>query len=125
MSATKTAVTASALEAATRLNNAEVEVKSKACMKLADRYIAEKKATVIGAPMYAPYFGERMPIILNGIPIYVPLDGNRYDIPESYACVFNARILYVNEQLAAQKKLSDVGRNFESYPGERNLIQKV
>ena len=66
-----------------------------------------------------------MAIWINGIPIYVPLDGNRYDIPESYAMVFNQRIRSVNEQLATQKALSDVSRNFESYPGERDLIQRV
>ena len=114
-----------ALEAATRLNNKEVDVKEEKRKRLADRYAAEEKVTVIGAPMYAPYFGDRMPIVLNGIPIWVPLDGNRYKIPESYAQVFNARINSVNEQLATQKTLSNVTANLESFPGQRDLIQRV
>ena len=36
----------------------------------------EKKVIVIGAPMYRAYFGNMMPISLNGIPS-MPLDGNR------------------------------------------------
>lgn len=133
MAANHKSTTNSALEAVSRLtleeaamqNNEEVEQKEKARMTLAQRYKTEKKYTVIGAPMYAAYFGDKMPIILHGIPIYVPLDGNRYEIPESYAMVFNERIRSVNDQIKQQKKMSDVTANIESFPGEKDLIRRV
>ena len=114
-----------ALEAAQRLNNEEVVSLDKKRKTLAGTYKAEKKFVVLGAPMYQAYFGRSMPIILNGIPIYVPLDGNRYDIPESYAQVFNARILSVNEEIEAQKARSNIGANSEAYPGEKDLISRT
>jgi hypothetical protein len=85
----------------------------------------EKKVTVIGAPMYRAYFGNMMPISLNGIPIYVPLDGNRYEIPESYAYEFNARIRSVNEEIEMQKARSNIAANHETYPGELDLVRQV
>ena len=113
------------LEAAQRLSNEEVVQKEKKVKTLADRYTNEKKVTVIGAPMYRAYFGNMMPISLNGIPIYVPLDGNRYEIPESYAYEFNARIRSVNEEIEMQKARSNVTANHEAYPGELDLVRQV
>ena len=116
---------AASLEAAARLNNAEVTQKEKQRTSLADKYKGEKKIVVIGAPMYRGYFGNMMPIILNGIRIDVPLDGQRYEIPESYAQVFNARINSVNEEIELQKQRSDVKANHEAFPGELDLVRQV
>lgn len=113
------------LEALQRINNQEVAEAEKQRMSLVETLKAEKKVTVIGAPMYQAYFGRSMPISINGILVSVPLDGNRYEIPESYAEVFNARVRSVNDQLNMQKALSDVTSNHESYPGEKNLIAQV
>jgi hypothetical protein len=122
---TSTEKAKASLEAAQRLNNEEVAQKEKKIRSLADRYMNEKKVTVIGAPMYRAYFGNMMPISLNGIPIYVPLDGNRYEIPESYACEFNARIRSVNEEIEMQKARSNITANYETYPGELDLVRQV
>lgn len=116
---------AASLEAAARLNNTEVSEKEKQRTSLAEQYKAEKKITVIGAPMYRAYFGNNMPISLNGILISVPLDGQRYEIPESFACVFNERINSVNEEIELQKQRSNVTANHESFPGELDLVRQV
>lgn len=116
---------AASLEAAQRLNNDEVVQKEKKQKTLTERYINEEQVVVMGAPMYRAYFGNMMPISLNGIPIYVPLDGGRYKIPASYAREFNARIRSVNEEIEMQKARSNVAANHEAYPGELDLVRQV
>lgn len=93
--------------------------------RLVDTYKNEKKVPVQGSPMYRPYFGNNMPIILNGIAIYVPLDGQQYEIPESFAAIFFDRISRIDEQINMRKQMAAISDNVESYAGERNLIQKV
>lgn len=116
---------AASLEAAARLNNDEVTQKEKQRSSLAEKYQGEKKVTVIGAPMYRAYFGNNMPISINGILVSVPLDGQRYEIPNSFAEVFNARINSVNEEIEMQKQRSNVAANHESFPGELDLVRQV
>lgn len=93
--------------------------------RLVDYYKNEKKVPVQGSPMYRPYFGNNMPIILNGIAIFVPLDGQQYEIPESFAAIFFDRISRIDEQINMRKKMAAISDNVEAYAGERNLIQKV
>ena len=93
--------------------------------RLVETYRGEKKVPVQGSPMYRPYFGNNMPIILNGIAIYVPLDGQQYEIPESFAAIFLDRISRIDEQINMRKQMAAISDNIESYAGERNLIQKV
>lgn len=93
--------------------------------RLVDVYKNEPKVPVQGSPMYRPYFGNNMPIIINGIAIYVPLDGQQYEIPESFAAVFLDRISRIDEQINMRKRMSAVSENIEAYAGERDLIQKV
>lgn len=103
-------------------NNAEVAEIEKVKLGLADQYKEEEKVSVTGSPMYRPYFGDRMPISINGIYIAVPLDGRGYKIPESFAEVFLTRLRSVDDDLQMQKMLGDVSNNVESYAGERSLI---
>lgn len=93
--------------------------------RLVDVYKQEKKVAVQGSPMYRPYFGNNMAIIINGIAIYVPLDGQQYEIPESFAAVFMDRISRIDEQINMRKQMSAISENIEAYAGERSLIQKV
>ena len=93
--------------------------------RLVDTYKNEKKVPVQGSPMYRPYFGNNMPIILNGIAIYVPLDGQQYEIPESFAAIFFDRISRIDEQINMRKQMAAISDNIEAYAGERNLIQKI
>ena len=93
--------------------------------RLVDHYKGEKKVPVQGSPMYRPYFGNNMPIILNGIAIFVPLDGQQYEIPESFAAIFFDRISRIDEQINMRKQMAAISDNIEAYAGERNLIQKI
>lgn len=93
--------------------------------RLVEHYKNEKKVPVQGSPMYRPYFGNNMPIILNGIAIFVPLDGQQYEIPESFAAIFFDRISRIDEQINMRKQMAAISDNIEAYAGERNLIQKV
>jgi hypothetical protein len=93
--------------------------------RLVDTYKNEKKVPVQGSPMYRPYFGNNMPIIINGIAIYVPLDGQQYEIPESFAAIFFDRISRIDEQINMRKQMAAISDNIEAYAGERNLIQKI
>ena len=125
MGAKKTNTGAASLEAAARLNNTEVVVKEEERKSLSKRYEAEKKFVVMGAPMYRAYFGNNMPIILCGIRIDVPLDGQRYEIPDSFARIFNARINSVNEEIEMQKQMGNVAANHEAFPGQLDLVRQV
>lgn len=93
--------------------------------KISEQYKAEPKVAVQGSPMYRPYFGNNMAISLNGVVVYVPLDGQRYEIPESFAAVFLDRIARVDEQINMRKQMANVTENSESYAGERSLIKRV
>lgn len=128
---TKTAVsiddTAPVVDTAALNSTLETKVTARRAKnaRLVDRYKEEKKIPVQGSPMYRPYFGNNMPIILNGIAIYVPLDGQQYEIPESFAAIFLDRITRIDEQINMRKQMAAISDNIESYAGERNLIQKV
>lgn len=128
---TKTAVSIDANETVvdTAALNSALESKVMAARKqngrLVDHYKNEKKIPVQGSPMYRPYFGNNMPIILNGIAIYVPLDGQQYEIPESFAAIFFDRISRIDEQINMRKRMAAISDNIEAYAGERDLIQKV
>lgn len=128
---TKTAVSIDANETVvdTAALNSALESKVTAARKqngrLVDHYKNEKKIPVQGSPMYRPYFGNNMPIILNGIAIYVPLDGQQYEIPESFAAIFFDRISRIDEQINMRKRMAAISDNIEAYAGERDLIQKV
>lgn len=108
------------LELSKKVNALEETRKS-----VAVTYKNEKKVAVQGSPMYRPYFGNNMPIIINGVAIYVPLDGQLYEIPESFAAVFLDRISRVDEQIRVRKQMASVSENSESYAGEKSLIRKA
>ena len=128
---TKTAVSLDANEPVvdTAALNSALETKVTALRtknrRLVEYYRNEKKIPVQGSPMYRPYFGNNMPIILNGIAIFVPLDGQQYEIPESFAAIFFDRISRIDEQINMRKKMAAISDNVEAYAGERNLIQRV
>lgn len=110
---------------ATAVNNvsvASLEVKRR---DVAKQYKDGKYIAVTGSPFYRAYFGNNMPIIINGIAIHVPLDGNAYEIPEEFAGVFTERIRRVDKLVKSQKDMSNVNGNFEAYAGEKSLIRSV
>ena len=125
---TQTRVTASATtqgQQATVQSNQKVQALEMKRANLAMRYREEDKVTVTGSPFYRPYFGNNMPIIINGIAIHVPLDGQQYEIPDSFAAIFHERIKKIDAQRQIEQRLGNVTANLESYAGEKNLINPV
>ena len=106
-------------------NNQSVNALEKKRFSLVEKYKAEKKYKVKGAPAYQAHFGSVMSIIINGVLVTVPLDGRSYEIPESFAQVFNSRIRQIDNMALQQSSLADVTNNVESMPGEKDLITPV
>lgn len=106
-------------------NNQSVNALEKKRFSLVEKYKAEKKYKVKGAPAYQAHFGSVMSIVINGVLIAVPLDGRSYEIPESFAQVFNSRIRQIDNMALQQSALADVTNNVESMPGEKDLITPV
>lgn len=92
---------------------------------LAEQYRKEKKVEVTISPMYRPYFGNNMPVQINGVAVYVPINGQAYKIPESFAAVVKERISLIDEQLRAREAMADVQANLENYAGEKGLLTKA
>ena len=93
--------------------------------KLADRYKAEKQVEVSISPMYRPYFGNTMPVLVNGIGIYVPINGQQYKVPETFAAIIKERISNIDEQMRVRTQMANVQANIEAYAGEKGLLTKV
>ena len=106
-------------------NNQNVNALEKKRLSLVEKYKAEKKYKVKGAPAYQAHFGSVMSIVINGVLIAVPLDARSYEIPESFAQVFNSRIRQIDNMALQQSALADVANNIESMPGEKDLITPV
>ena len=115
----------SSVAAMTADNNQSVNALEKKRFSLVEKYKAEKKYKVKGAPAYQAHFGSVMSIIINGVLVTVPLDGRSYEIPESFAQVFNSRIRQIDNMALQQSALADVTNNVESMPGEKDLITPV
>lgn len=81
--------------------------------KIAANYKNEKKVTVQISPHYQAYFGKSMHISLNGIPIYIPCDNKRYEIPESYAMEVAQRIRAADNHKTRGKRMEDYSNNFD------------
>ena len=111
--------------AMTAENNQSVNALEKKRFSLVEKYKAEKKYKVKGAPAYQAHFGSVMSIVINGVLIAVPLDGRSYEIPESFAQVFNSRIRQIDNMALQQSALADVANNIESMPGDKDLITPV
>lgn len=121
---TKTAKTAS-LQELQKENDLQVRNLQEAQLQLADAYKKEDKVEVTISPMYKPYFGNNMPVIINGVSVYVPVNGRAYKIPKSFAMEVRGRIRAVDDQINRQKRLADVANNHERYIGEKDLISPV
>lgn len=85
----------------------------------------EEKVPVKIPPLYKPYFGKVMTISINGISCAIPVDGQTYHVPKTFAEEANVRMFRQDELIQKQAKMSDAVNNktaFESYPGELALF---
>jgi len=94
------------------------ESRRKALLKI---YKAEPLVTVNVSPLYAPYFGRTMRVMINGISVYVRVDGTNHQVPETFADEINGRIAHINRNIAKQGRLGKVSENQEGSPGELEL----
>lgn len=108
-----------------RQSSAQLKINESLRKKLADKLANEPKTRVIGSPMYRPWFGENMLIAINGVEIYLPLDGQAYEVPESYALEFQSRIELVDEEIRVRNSMANIEKNSEQYAGERELIRRA
>lgn len=84
----------------------------------------EPSVSVSIAPMYAPWFGDIMAVGLNGMYIYVPCNGRTHKVPQSFASIIHRRLRTVDKNIAMQKRMGDVSRNYEPTVGSLELIPK-
>ena len=101
----------------------DVEKAKQRKTELHDYYLKENKVRVTGSPFYRPYFGNVMPLIINGIGVYVPMDGKSYEIPKTFADLFQKRIARIDSLIQKQGAMAGIVE--ENYAGEVDLITEV
>lgn len=90
--------------------------------ELLKTYKEESKVPMYLSPMYRPYFGNVMRIMINGISIFFKVDGSTQMIPQSFADEVVRRRMAVDAILVKQNKMANIPANNESAPGELNLF---
>lgn len=109
---------APSLPAAEANANRRVQVKETQRKALVKVYLSEKKIPVTISPLYAPYLGKIVPVLVNGIRVDIPADGRTYQINSTHASEIIAKIRRIDDYLARQKKAGDVSNNVERNIGE-------
>lgn len=89
--------------------------------RLYKHYKSEERVEIMIAPMYAPYFGNKMTVSINGISIIVPCDGKKVSVPSTFAAEINRRIYEVNRRVEREKGMADKAV-YEDSPGEARLF---
>lgn len=84
---------------------------------LVNIYTKEKKFPVTISPFYAPYLGNVVMISLQGIPMYIPANGQTYLLPESYAAEAIQAMARIDDRQRKQNRLSNVTQNLETSIG--------
>ena len=97
----------------------EVLKRQSAKAKMVEGFKKEKQIEVSGSPFYQPYFGSNMPIMLNGVMVYIPLDGRPHSVPESFANIFMERIKRIDAQNQRMGALGTVLQ--EDYIGDADI----
>lgn len=95
-----------------------VEAKRKG---LVTQYRNENKVAISISPFYAPYLGNVVRQIVNGIVVDVPCDGQTYYINETHASHIITKIKRIDAMISRQNKAGDVKNNFEYSPGQLHI----
>ena len=90
--------------------------------QLRKEYSEENKVPVEVSPMYKPYFGSVMRVAINGVMIYMPVDGTTHLVPQSFGDEIKRRRMAIDTMLTKQNRMADISRNMETAPGELNLF---
>ena len=105
------------LEASIALQKAEARRKT-----LLNTYKQEELVPIYLSPMYRPYVGNVMRVMINGISIFFKVDGSTQMIPKTFADEITARRMAIDDILTKQHRMSDVSSNAETSPGELELF---
>lgn len=96
-----------------------VELKRRELVK---GYEKEEKVPVNISPLYKPYFGNSMPVSVNGISVYIPCDGKTYKVPKTLAAEALGKIIKTDAIIEKKNRMKNVSGNFESRPGELSFF---
>ena len=109
-----------------RVSRAEATIQQaeKNRKSLLKRYKEEPKVSVAISPHYADAFGRVMQVSVNGITIWVSVDGKTYQLPETFANEIKARIYAQDKILLRGKAMANVKQNYESSAGEIQWFEK-
>ncbi len=102
-------------------SKAAIVRKEAARKQLVKTYLGEKKVPVSVSPFYRPYLGRVVAVLVNGIRVDVPADGQTYQINETHAGELIAKIKRIDSMIDRQKRAGDVSKNFESSIGELQI----
>ena len=64
-----------------------------------DKVRNEPKVSISVAPQYAAEFSRNMRVVINGVSIFIPIDGREYMVPETFAAEIKRRIHKVNQKI--------------------------
>lgn len=59
----------------------------------------EPRVAISVAPQYASEFSKNMRVVINGVSIFIPIDGREYMVPETFAAEIKRRIYKVNQKI--------------------------
>jgi hypothetical protein len=60
---------------------------------------SEPRVPISVAPQYASEFSRNMRVVINGVSIFIPIDGKEYMVPETFAAEIKRRIHKVNQKI--------------------------
>ncbi len=100
-----------------QFNNAE-----KARRDLARVYKSEDKVMMYLSPTYQAYLGRVLQVMVNGITIAFPVDGQAYEIPKTFAEEIVRRRLAIDAIITKTSGMANVSNNFEQTPGGLKLF---
>ena len=102
--------------------NMQVNVTESARKRLVQYFRAQQKVPMYLSPMYQPYFGRVMQVMINGISIFFKVDGTTQMVPQAFADEITARRIAIDATIDKTNRMSDINANHESAPGELKLF---
>ena len=106
---------------AEKLASARLNAREAARKELVKIYINEPKIPVTISPFYAPYLGRVVAVLVNGIRVDIPADGQAYQINQTHADEVISKIKKIDTMIARQRKAGDVSNNYERNIGELQI----
>jgi hypothetical protein len=90
--------------------------------ELIKKYRDEEKVPMSLSPMYRPYVGNVMRVMINGISIFFKVDGTTQKVPKTFADEIVSRRKKIDAYVTKTQRMSDVSNNYETSPGDLKLF---